>query len=116
MDDLDSKSDLDMTEVWPPVPSATRKAPAAEPGAGATGMRKATPRHRRSPPGVPISTASTVAELGTTDRQEGALLKSVTARDITRPRALRRAPVCKVPPVKGARVERHQSNSRRRLA
>ena len=35
MEDLYSESDLDMTEVWPPVPPATRKAPAAEPGTGA---------------------------------------------------------------------------------
>ena len=50
IEDLGSESDLDnMTKVWPPVPPATRKAIAAEPGAGATGVRKATPRHHRSP-------------------------------------------------------------------
>ena len=40
MEDLDSESsesNLDMTEVWPPVPPATREAPAAEPGAEAEG-------------------------------------------------------------------------------
>ena len=62
MENLDSKSDLDnMTEVWPPVPPATREAPAAEPGAGAAGMRKSTPRHRRSPLGGPISVAPTAS-------------------------------------------------------
>ena len=48
-ENLDSESDLDMTEVWPPVPPATCEAPAAEPGAGAAGVWKATPRHHRSP-------------------------------------------------------------------
>ena len=37
MEDLDCESDLEMTEVWPPVPPATREAPAAKPGAGAGG-------------------------------------------------------------------------------
>ena len=41
MDDLDSESDLDMTEVWHPVPPGTRDALAAEPvaraGEGAEG-------------------------------------------------------------------------------
>ena len=37
MEDLYSESDLNMTEEWPPAPSATREAPAAEPGAGAGG-------------------------------------------------------------------------------
>ena len=37
VEDLCSESDLNTTEVWPPVPPATRKAPAAEPGAGAGG-------------------------------------------------------------------------------
>ena len=37
MEDLDSESDLDMTEVWPPVPPATREVPVAEPGFGAGG-------------------------------------------------------------------------------
>ena len=58
MKDLDSKSDLDMTEVRPPVPPATCEVPAAESGAGAAGVRKATPRHHRSPPREPISVAS----------------------------------------------------------
>ena len=62
VENLDSESNLDnMTEVWPPVPSATREVPAEEPGAGAAGVQKATPRHRRSPPGGPISVASTAA-------------------------------------------------------
>ena len=43
MEDLDSESDLDMTRGCPPVPPATREAPAAEPGAeagrGAEGNR-----------------------------------------------------------------------------
>ena len=37
MEDLNSESDLDMTEVWPPVPPATCEAPAAESGAGVGG-------------------------------------------------------------------------------
>ena len=37
MENLYSESVLDMTEVWPPVPPATREAPAAKPGAGAGG-------------------------------------------------------------------------------
>ena len=44
MEDFDGKSDLDMTEVWPPVPPATSEAPAAKPGAGAGGVHKSTPR------------------------------------------------------------------------
>ena len=56
MEGLDSKSILDMTEVWPSVPSATREAPAAEPGAGAAGVRKAAPRHA---PAVITATATT---------------------------------------------------------
>ena len=52
MEDLDIESNLDnMTEVWP----ATREARAAERGAGAAGVREATLRHHRSPPGGPIS-------------------------------------------------------------
>ena len=31
------ESDLDMTEVWPPVPPVTREAPAAKHGVGAGG-------------------------------------------------------------------------------
>ena len=38
-------------EVWPPELPATREAPAAEIGAGAAGVRKATPQHHRPPPG-----------------------------------------------------------------
>ena len=41
MEDLNSESDLDMTEVWPPVPPATRVAPATEPRVGAGEGRKA---------------------------------------------------------------------------
>ena len=34
MEDLDSESDFDsMTELWPPMPPATREVPAAEPRA-----------------------------------------------------------------------------------
>ena len=59
MEGLDSECDLDnMTEVWSPVPPATREAAAAEPGAGVTGVRKATPQHHRSPPEGHISVAS----------------------------------------------------------
>ena len=62
VEDLYSESDLDITEVWPPVPPATREVPAAEPGAGAEGgVRKATPRHHWSLSGGPISVASAVA-------------------------------------------------------
>ena len=35
MEDLYSESDLDMTEVWPLVPPATREMSATKPGAGA---------------------------------------------------------------------------------
>ena len=35
MQDLDCDSDLDTTEVWPPVPPATCEASATEPRAGA---------------------------------------------------------------------------------
>ena len=38
-------------EVWPPVLPATHEAPAAEIGAGAAGVRKATSQHHRPPPG-----------------------------------------------------------------
>ena len=62
LEDLNSESDLDMTEVWPPVPPAARETPAAEPEAWAGGRgQKATPRRYRSPPGGPISVASTAA-------------------------------------------------------
>ena len=43
MEDLDSESDLDMTDVWPPVPPATRRAPVAEPGAGVGGDAEGNP-------------------------------------------------------------------------
>ena len=65
METLDSKSDLDTTEGWPPVPPATRKAPAAEPEVGVAGVRKATPRHHQSSPGGSISVASTAAVVTT---------------------------------------------------
>ena len=42
-EDLDSESDLDMTEVWPPVPPATREASATEPGARTGGVAKGQP-------------------------------------------------------------------------
>ena len=61
VEDLYSESNLDMTEVWRPVPPATREAPAAEPGAGAEEVQKAPPQHHRSPPGGPISVVSTAA-------------------------------------------------------
>ena len=41
--DLYSESDLDMTEVWPSVPPATREAPAVEPGAGVKGGAEGNP-------------------------------------------------------------------------
>ena len=37
VEDLYSEFDLDMTEIWPPVPPVTPEAPAVEPGAGAGG-------------------------------------------------------------------------------
>ena len=43
MEDLYSESDIDMTEVWPPVPPATREAPAAEPGARVEGGAEGNP-------------------------------------------------------------------------
>ena len=61
MEDLYSESNLDMKEVWRPVPPATREAPAAESGAGAEEVRKATPQHHRSPPGGSISVVPTAA-------------------------------------------------------
>ena len=62
LDDLDSESNLDLKEVWPPVLPAPREAPAAEPGVGVGGGgRKATSRHHRSPPGGKILVASTAA-------------------------------------------------------
>ena len=59
MKGLDRQTDPDMMEVWPPVLPETYEAPAAE--TGASGVRKATPRHHRFPPGEPISMASTAA-------------------------------------------------------
>ena len=43
VENLYRESDLDMTEVWPPVPPATREAPAVEPGAGAGGSAEGNP-------------------------------------------------------------------------
>ena len=40
---LYSKSDLDITEVWPPVPPVTREAPAVEPGVGVGGGVEGNP-------------------------------------------------------------------------
>ena len=37
MEDLNSESDFDMTEVWPPVPPAARETPAAGRGGGGEG-------------------------------------------------------------------------------
>ena len=66
-EDLDSEYDLDnMTEVGPPVPPATREAPEAEPGAGAAGVRKVTPRQHRSPPGGTVASTAAVAAVATT--------------------------------------------------
>ena len=49
---VDSEFSLgNAAEVWPPVLPATREALAAELGAGAAGVRKATPQHHRPPPG-----------------------------------------------------------------
>ena len=39
VEDLYSESDLHTTEVWLPMPPATREVPAAEPGAGVGGGR-----------------------------------------------------------------------------
>ena len=61
MEGLYSEYDLDLAEVRPPVPPATREAPAAKSGAGARGVRKAISRHHRSPPGGPILVVSTAA-------------------------------------------------------
>ena len=62
MEDLYSESDLDATEVWPPVPPASREVPAAELGAVAQGVgEEGNPRHHRSSPGGSMSVASTVA-------------------------------------------------------
>ena len=90
MEESDSESNLDnITEVCPPVPPATREAPAAESGAGAAGvrkatprLRKATPRHHRSPPGGPISVAPTeaiAAEAATTAVPAITAITAVTA-------------------------------------
>ena len=43
MEDLNSEYKLNMTEVWPPVPPATCKAPAAKPGAAARGGAEGKP-------------------------------------------------------------------------
>ena len=83
MEELDSESNLDnITEVWPPVPPATREAPVAESGAGAAGVRKATPQHHWSPPGGPISVAPTeaiAAEAATTAVAAITAITAVTA-------------------------------------
>ena len=50
MEDLDSESNLDnMTEVWPPVPPATREAPAVELRVGAAGAKGNPPTPSVSP-------------------------------------------------------------------
>ena len=80
MEDLDSESNLDnMTKLWPPVPPVTHEAPAAEPGAGAAGVRKATPRPHRSPPGGSISVASTAAVAAAAVTTAVPAVKAVTA-------------------------------------
>ena len=67
VEDLDCEPDLDMTEVWPLVPSATRDAPAVEPATGVgEGVRKSTTRHHRSLPGGTISMPSTSAAAAAT--------------------------------------------------
>ena len=70
MEDFYNESDLDMTEVWSPVPSTTRETSAADPGAGVgRGCgRQATPRHHRSPRGgpIPVTSTATVAAVAAT--------------------------------------------------
>ena len=44
MENMYRESVLDMTEVWPPVPPATREAPAAKPEAGAGGGVEGIPQ------------------------------------------------------------------------
>ena len=61
MENLYSESVLDMTEVWPPMPPATRETPAAKPGAGAGGGVEGTPRHHRCLPRGTLSVASKAA-------------------------------------------------------
>ena len=89
--DLDNKSDLDMTGVGPVLP-ATRKAPAAEAGAGTGRVAesnppvssgpsrraeiKSIPRHHRPPPGglksaVSTTAATPAAATGTCPRSQG---------------------------------------------
>ena len=51
MEDLYSESDLDMPEVWPPVPPTTREAPAAARGAGAGGDAEGNPSTPSVSPG-----------------------------------------------------------------
>ena len=65
----------------------------------------------KEPPAINRRTAGE-----TTGRQGGALLKSATAGDTTGQERCEGASLYKVPPVEGARGERHQSNSRGRLA
>ena len=51
MEDLNNEPDLDMTEVCPPVPPATREAPAAEPGVGVEGWAEGNPATPSVSPG-----------------------------------------------------------------
>ena len=93
MEDLDSESDLDMTEVWPPVLPATREALTAEPGAGPRESAEGNPPTPSVSPGrtdfgastaavaaaaaattaAPAVTASTVTTVGTFPRLWGDL-------------------------------------------
>ena len=103
VEDLYSESNLDMTEVWRPVPPATREAPAAKPGAGAEEVRKATPQHHRSPPGGPnsvVSTAAVEAAAATTAASAVTVATAATTRIFPRLwedlRVLASSPHCKV--------------------
>ena len=70
MEDLDSESNLDMTEVSPSVLPATREAPLVEPGAGAGGW-KGILRHHWSLPGGPVLVASIPAVTAATATTAG---------------------------------------------
>ena len=80
MKNLDSESDLaGMMKVWPPVPPAKHEAPEAEPGAGAAGVRKATPRYHRSPPVGTISVISMAAVAATRVTTAAPAVRAATA-------------------------------------
>ena len=61
MEDLYSESDLDMTQVWPPVPPAMGEALAAKPEAGAGGNADGNSPTPSVSTGGPISVLSTAA-------------------------------------------------------